>query len=206
MKGMVFRLPIFLMSLFVGLWLAGCNNEPKAEPISLEKTPEEEALRSGGLGLHLPAFEIHHGKTERCSASRGNLPCLRREDEKGDWLRVTRMDEGGRMTDFMFSFADSARLADMREVVRTFLPTDSRLVKTYSIDSEIKTIESLYDSPVDLYHSTWLEQRLPESAWRSISGGGGEVSGSRLKLGTFYVFYSEHGASMRLGQRTQWRH
>ena len=192
MRGSIFRPGIFLVSVFAGLWLAGCD---KPEPIPLEKTPEEEAQRSGGLGLHLPAFELLHGQTERC----GKDPCLPRGGERKFRVRVTEMDEEGRMTDFMFSFADGSRLADAREVVRTFLPTDSRLVKTYSIDSEIKTIESLYDSPVDLYHSAWLEQRIPESARRGILG----MLGMRTKQGKFYVFYGEHGAFMRLGERAQ---
>ena len=67
-KESFFRLGIFLMSVFVGLWLVGCD---KSDPIPLEKTPEEEAQHSGGLGLHLPAFELLHGKTERCGKDSG---------------------------------------------------------------------------------------------------------------------------------------
>ena len=175
MKEMVFRLPIFLMSLFVGLWLAGCNNEPKAEPIPLEKTPEEEAQRSGGLGLHLPAFEIHHGKTEKCKYGEGSSPCLRQGEERKFRLSITDVSKEGRMIGFLFNFDRSAhRLADMRETVRAFLPADSRLIRTYSAERGLKTVETPDDVPVDLYHSDWLEQRLPESAWRSIPGGGGE--------------------------------
>ena len=191
MKGMVFRLPIFLMSVFVGLWLAGCDNP---EPIPLEKTPEEEALRSGGLGLHLPAFEILHGKTERC----GKDPCLK-EGKESVSLDFAETSPEERIIRFLFRFNDSADLAKMRETVRAFLPTDSRLVRTYSVERGLETIETPGDLPVDLYHSAWLEQRLPESAWRFTLRDG--VSEKRTKPGIFYVQYKTGGAYVVLGKR-----
>ena len=194
MKGIIFRPGIFLMSVFVGLWLAGCD---KPEPIPLEKTPEEEAQRSGGLGLHLPAFEIHHGKTEICGEVKSlHHPCLRQDKVR---VHITRMPQEERIIDFMFKFNHGTNLAQMRETVRAFLPADSRLIKTYSAERGLETVESLYDLPVDLYHSAWLEQRIPESARRGILG----MLGMRTKQGKFYVFYGEHGAFMRLGERAQ---
>ena len=149
-RGMVFRLPIFLMSVFVGLWLTGCD---KPEPIPLEKTPEEEAQRSGGLGLHLPAFELLHGKTEICGEIKGlQHPCLRQDKVR---VHITKMPQEERLIDFMFKFNHGTNLAQMREVVRAFLPAGSRLIKTYSADRGLKTVETLYDMPVELYHSAW---------------------------------------------------
>lgn len=92
---------------------------------------------------------------------------------------------------FLFDLR-TMELVEARQYVRAFLPKDNQLIKTYSnAYPDDKVYESVHAIPIDLYHSVWLEKRIPESVWKSFRG---------VKPGTFYTKYNQGSVYIRIGQ------
>ena len=132
---------------------------------------------SGGLGLTLKEWELHHGKGTK--ATGGFLQYEHYGDVKqGAPFRYAVMPLSDRVWFLVYQTDESKDLipiADARALAAQLIPLDSQQVST-STDRD--------GNPMDVFVSDWLIGQFPADEWKND------------RIGTFSIIYSSDDGNM----------